>query len=279
MAIAKLMRNRQGGPADMKVYKRILLIDNEPDFVESLRMTLAAKAHQVVTAKNRTEAEQMVGNEHFDALVLGTLVPRGDAFAFHQWLKRNPRTQDLPLLVIDARPERRLLEGWRRDEGMQLESDDYVAKPVEPAMLVPRIERLFEEATERIKVLVVDDHTVVREGIRAVLTLQRDIDVVGEAVDGRDGVEKTRQLMPDVVLMDIVMPVLSGLEATKQISKERPQSKVLILTQYDDKENQLTTREAGAWGFIPKRAASAQLLDGIRSVFRGKPFHVAAAAA
>jgi DNA-binding NarL/FixJ family response regulator len=263
----------------MKVYNRILVVDNEADFAESLRMTLAAKAHQVVTAKNRAQAEEIVSNEHFDALVLGTITPRGDAFAFYQWLKRNPRTKDLPFLVIDARPERRLLEGWRRDEGMQLEADDYVAKPVEPAMLVPRIERLLEEAAERIRVLVVDDHTVVREGIRAVLTLQRDIEVVGEAVDGRDGVEKTRQLMPDVVLMDIVMPVMSGLEATKQIQKERPQSKVLILTQYDDRENQLTTKEAGAWGFIPKRAASAQLLDGIRSVFRGKPFHEAGAAA
>ncbi len=263
----------------MTVYKRILVVDNEPDFLESMRMTMAAKAHQVVTAKNRAEAEQLVGSERFDALVLGTITPRGDAFAFHQWMKGNPKTRDVPLLVIDARPERRLLEGWRRDEGMQLEADDYVAKPIEPTMLVPRVERLLEEAAERIKVLVVDDHTVVREGIRAVLSLQRDIDVVGEAVDGRDGVEKTRQLVPDVVLMDIVMPVMSGLEATKQISKERPQSKVLILTQYDDKENQLTTKEAGAWGFIPKRAASAQLLDGIRSVFRGKAFHVAAAAA
>jgi DNA-binding NarL/FixJ family response regulator len=263
----------------MKVYNRILVVDNEPDFAESLRMTLTAKTHQVVTAKSRAQAEQTVSNEHFDALVLGTITPRGDAFAFHQWLKRNPKTKDLPFLVIDARPERRLLEGWRRDEGMQLEADDYVSKPIEPAMLVPRIERLLEEAAERIRVLVVDDHTVVREGIRAVLTLQRDIEVVGEAVDGRDGVEKTRQLMPDVVLMDIVMPVMSGLEATKQISKERPQSKVLILTQYDDRENQLTTKEAGAWGFIPKRAASAQLLDGIRSVFRGKPFHEAGAAA
>jgi DNA-binding NarL/FixJ family response regulator len=263
----------------MSKYSRILVVDNELDFAESLRMTLAAKAHQVVTAKNRAEAEQLVSTERFDALVLGTIAPRGDAFAFHQWLKGNPSTKDLPFLVIDARPERRLLEGWRRDEGMQLEADDYVSKPVEPAMLVPRIEMLLDEAAERIRVLVVDDHTVVREGIRAMLTLQKDIEVVGEAVDGRDGIEKARKLVPDVVLMDIVMPVMSGLEATKQIKKERPQSKVLILTQYDDKENQLTTKEAGAWGFIPKRAASSQLLDGIRSVFHDQPFHIAAVAA
>lgn len=258
----------------MEQYRRILVVDNEPDFAEALRMTLSAKSHRVITARNKAQAEEIVSKEPFDALVLGTITPRGDAFAFHQWLKQNPRTKDLPFLVIDARPERRLLEGWRRDEGMQLEADDYVTKPIEPAMLVPRIERLLEEAVERIRVLVVDDHTVVREGIRAVLSLQRDIEVVGEAVNGREGVEKTLELAPDVVLMDIVMPTMSGLEATKRISKESPKSKVLILTQYDDRENQQTTKEAGAWGFIPKRAASSQLLAGIRSVFRGKQFQV-----
>ena len=92
-------------------------------------------------------------------------------------------------------------------------------------------------------------------------------------MDGRDGIEKARSLEPDVVLMDIVMPVMSGLDATKQISKDRPSSKVLILTQYDDHENQLATNEAGAWGFIPKRAASSRLLEGIRSVFQGQKFH------
>ncbi len=257
----------------MLIYQRILVVDNEPEFAESLRVTLNAKAYQVVLANSRAQAQELVRKQPFDALVLGTITPRGEAFAFHQWLRENPATKDMPFMVIDSRPERRLLEGWRRDEGMQMEADDYVAKPIEPAMLVPRIQRLLDASTQRIKVLVVDDHTVVREGIRAVLSLQRDIEVVGEAVDGRDGVEKTRSLEPDVVLMDIVMPVMSGLDATKQISKDRPNSKVLILTQYDDHENQLATNEAGAWGFIPKRAASSKLLEGIRSVFQGQKFH------
>jgi DNA-binding NarL/FixJ family response regulator len=257
-------------------YKKILVVDNESEFAESLRMTLTAKRHRVATARNRAEAEEVVNKEGFDALVLGTITPRGDAFAFHQWLKQNPRTKTLPFLVIDSRPERRMLEGWRRDEGMRMEADDYVSKPVEPAMLVPRIRKLLESATDRIKVLVVDDHTVVREGIRAVLSLQRDIEVVGEAMDGRDGVRKTGELSPDVVVMDIVMPVMDGLEATRHISREHPNSKVLILTQYDDRENQLTTKNAGALGFIPKRAASSQLLDGIRSVFQGRQFQAAA---
>ena len=261
----------------METYKTILVVDNEPDFAAALRATLQAKSYQTILVSDRAGAVGLLGTQPFDAVVLGTIRPRGEAFALHQWLKANPTTKDLPMMVIDAQPERRLVEGWRRDEGMQLEADDYLLKPVEPAMLVPRLERLLDMATERIRVLVVDDHAVVREGIRAVLSLQRDIEVVGEAVDGRDGLEKTRRLAPDVVVMDIVMPVMSGLEATKQISKERPQSKVLILTQYDDHENQLTTKEAGAWGFIPKRAASSQLLSGIRSIFRGKQFDAALA--
>jgi DNA-binding NarL/FixJ family response regulator len=261
----------------MQTYKTILLVDNEPDFAAALRATLQAKSYQTILASNRAAAVELLGVQSFDAVVLGTIVPRGESFALHQWIKANPTTQHVPMMVIDARPERRLLEGWRRDEGMRLEADDYLTKPVEPAMLLPRLDRLLQMEAERIRVLVVDDHAVVREGIRALLSLQRDIEVVGEAVNGRDGLEKTRELAPDVVVMDIVMPVMSGLEATRHISKERPQSKVLILTQYDDHENQVTTKEAGAWGFIPKRAASSQLLSGIRAIFRGNPFDAAVA--
>lgn len=262
----------------MKTQERILVIDDEPEFLEALRVTLEAKSYRVSTAGSKTQAQELIRGGEFDAVVLGTITPRGDAFAFHQWLKHDPRTKDLPLLVIDAPPEKQLIKGWRRDEGMQMEAEDYVTKPIEPSMLVPRIQRLLETATERIKVLVVDDHTVVREGIRAVLTLQRDMEVVGEATDGQEAVKKALQLFPDVVLMDIVMPVMSGLEATKQISKECPRAKVLILTQYDDRENLLAAGQAGAHGFIPKRAASSQLVAGIRSVYKGKHFHESLAA-
>ena len=123
-----------------------------------------------------------------------------------------------------------------------------------------------------LKVLVTDDHTMVRDGICAVLALQRDIDVVGEAVNGQDAIEKVGRLQPNVVLMDIVMPLMSGLEATKRIVKDNPQAKVLILTQYDDEENMFVAKQAGAQGFIPKRAASSDLLTGIRAVGAGRYF-------
>ena len=155
---------------------------------------------------------------------------------------------------------------------MQCDADAFLAKPVDPAKLVPRIENLLDKVTRRIRVLVADDHAMVRDGIRAVLALHRDMQVVGDAVNGREALEKTIELSPDVVLMDIVMPVMNGLEAAKNICRECPKSRVLILTQYDDDENVLASNQVGALGFIPKTAVSSQLLNGIRSVNQGKRF-------
>ena len=153
---------------------------------------------------------------------------------------------------------------------MQLEAEGYVSKPVEPAVLALQIQSLLEETFRAIRILVTDDHTMIRDGICAVLSLQRDMDVVGEAVNGQEAIEKVKRLMPDVVLMDIVMPVMSGLEATRRITQEVPDTRVLILTQYDEEENMFVAKQAGAQGFIPKRAASSELLSGIRAVGAGR---------
>jgi DNA-binding NarL/FixJ family response regulator len=252
--------------------QKILIVDDEPDFALALRMVLEAKFYRVATATNKARAQEEIKDEKPDVIILGTITPRGEAFPLHQWLKQNPRTKDLPILVLDAPLEKRLVSGWSVDEAMQMEAEDYLTKPVEPASLLPRIQRLLDKVTRRIRVLVVDDHAIVRDGICSMLVLQRDMEVVGEAVDGKDAVEKVLQLSPDVVLMDIVMPAMDGIEATKYITKERPQTKVLILTQYDDEENFLATEQVGAYGFIPKRAASSHLIAGIKSVYGGKRF-------
>lgn len=125
---------------------------------------------------------------------------------------------------------------------------------------------------QKIRILVVDDHTIVRDGICALLGLAGDMEVVGEAANGREALEMVKKLMPDVVLMDIAMPVMGGLEATRRIRKEFPKVKVLALTQYDDKAYVFPVIEAGAWGFISKTAASSELASGIRSVHRGDSF-------
>jgi len=125
---------------------------------------------------------------------------------------------------------------------------------------------------EKIKVLVVDDHTIVRDGICALLALAADIDVVGEAGNGREALEKVDGALPDVVLMDMAMPMMGGLEATRRICKDHPQVRVLALTQYSDKEYVIPVIEAGASGFVSKTAASSELTSAIRSVFRGESF-------
>ena len=122
------------------------------------------------------------------------------------------------------------------------------------------------------RVLVTDDHAMVRDGICALLALTADIEAVGIATNGREALEMVRELTPDVVLMDIAMPIMDGVEATRRIHKEFPKVKVLALTQYDDKAYVFPVIEAGASGFISKTAASSELIAGIRSVNRGDSF-------
>lgn len=124
----------------------------------------------------------------------------------------------------------------------------------------------------KIRVLVVDDHAIVRDGICALLALCGDIEVVGEASNGSEALTKVAELQPDVAIVDISMPLMDGLEATRRIHKEFPRTRVLVLTQHDDKEYVFPIIEAGASGFISKVAASSELVVGIRSVSRGDSY-------
>jgi DNA-binding NarL/FixJ family response regulator len=125
---------------------------------------------------------------------------------------------------------------------------------------------------QKIKVLIVDDHTLVRDGIRALLALVADVRVVGEAGNGKEALEKVRKLAPDVVLMDLAMPIMSGLESTRRIRKRFPGTKVLALTQYEDREYIVPTIEAGARGFVSKTAAFTELASAIQAVYQGESF-------
>jgi len=132
---------------------------------------------------------------------------------------------------------------------------------------------------KKIRVLIVDDHTLVRDGIRALLALVADIEVVGEATNGKEAVEQVRQLSPDVVLMDLAMPIMGGLEATRRIRREFPGPRVLALTQYDDSEYVVPVIEAGARGFVTKMAAFSELASAIQAVYSGDSFLSPSAAA
>jgi DNA-binding NarL/FixJ family response regulator len=123
-----------------------------------------------------------------------------------------------------------------------------------------------------IKVMIVDDHTLVREGLMALLKLYDDVVVVGEASDGKAAIDKATELQPEVILMDIAMPGLGGLEATAEIKKLHPRIKVLVLSQYDDKEYLSRFFKVGASGYILKKAMGAELVNAIRAVAKGESY-------
>ncbi len=121
----------------------------------------------------------------------------------------------------------------------------------------------------KIRVLIADDHAILREGVRALLAATEDIEVVGQAADGREAVEACGRLQPDVVLMDIAMPGLGGLEAALEIRKQGFRAKVLILSQYEDPEYVRRLLKAGVSGYVLKKSAGSDLVGAIRAVYRG----------
>jgi DNA-binding NarL/FixJ family response regulator len=123
-----------------------------------------------------------------------------------------------------------------------------------------------------LKVLIADDHEIVRQGMRSMLEAQRECQVVGEAADGRQAVTLTKELNPDVVILDIGMPTLNGLEATRQILKMRPQTKVLILTMHESDSVIREVLDAGARGYILKTDAGRDLVTAVDSLRRNKTF-------
>jgi DNA-binding NarL/FixJ family response regulator len=124
----------------------------------------------------------------------------------------------------------------------------------------------------KIAILLVDDHTVVRQGLRALLSAEEDMEVVGEAENGRLAVTLAKKTNPDVVVMDVAMPLLNGLEATRQILKLIPATKILVLTSYGDDECVSQLMDAGASGYLIKQTAANDLIRAIREVQRGNAF-------
>jgi DNA-binding NarL/FixJ family response regulator len=126
------------------------------------------------------------------------------------------------------------------------------------------------DVMKKIRILLADDHTILRDGIRSLLEDEPDMIVVGEAEDGRSAVKLACQLLPDVVLMDIAMPLLNGLEATRRIKHSSPQVKILIMTMYENEEYIRQALASGAMGYILKDATARELLDAIHTIQRGE---------
>lgn len=125
-------------------------------------------------------------------------------------------------------------------------------------------------ALDRIRILLADDHAILRDGIRALFQDEPDMLVVGEAEDGHTALRLITELKPDVVVLDIGMPLLNGLDATRQIKRDHPRTRVLILTMHENEEYVRQVLASGAMGYILKDAAARELIDAIRAVYRGE---------
>jgi NarL family two-component system response regulator LiaR len=123
---------------------------------------------------------------------------------------------------------------------------------------------------EKIRVLLAEDHVVVREGTRELIRREQDMEVVGEAGDGEEAIELATKLCPDVVIMDISMPKVNGIEATKRIKELYPATAVLILTAYDNEQYIFALLEAGAAGYLLKNVRRSELIDAVRAVYAGE---------
>jgi two-component system response regulator NreC len=124
----------------------------------------------------------------------------------------------------------------------------------------------------KIRLLLVDDHEIVRAGLRMLFMAQEDMEIVGEAGSGEEALEAVQQLKPDVVLMDVAMPGINGIEATRQIKEIDPGAAVLALTMHEDEQYFFQMLDAGASGYVPKRAAPDELISAIQVVYRGDVF-------
>lgn len=123
---------------------------------------------------------------------------------------------------------------------------------------------------EKIRILLADDHAVVREGLRALISTKANLDIVGEASNGIEAVEKARSLKPDVILLDLVMPQKDGLEAITDIKAENPAARILVITSFDEDEKVFSAIKAGALGYLLKDSSPTELIQAIYDVYRGE---------
>ena len=121
-----------------------------------------------------------------------------------------------------------------------------------------------------IRVFIADDHFVVREGLRALISTEPDIEIIGEAADGREAVEGIRKLQPDVILLDLIIPHKNGLEVIVEVTQDNPKARILVLTSFSDDEKVFTAIKAGALGYLLKDSSPQELIQAIRDVYHGE---------
>ncbi|MBI2858227.1 MAG: response regulator [Chloroflexi bacterium] len=249
---------------------KILVVDDDREFAANLRAAFGTRPYHLEFVSSLARAQEVLLCDRPDLVVLGEVKPSGDIFELHHWLKQDPGLKRLPLIVVDRPTEKQLNRGLDMGQGLWHDAENYFFRPLEAAALVPVIEKLLDETAGKIKVLVADGNTLIRQAIHAVVNLQRDMHVVAEAATGREAVAKTMELAPDVVVIDVAMPDMDGLEATRCICEERKQTRVLVLTPYESEERAHAAYQAGAFDVIAKESAGSKLIASIRAASQGE---------
>jgi DNA-binding NarL/FixJ family response regulator len=245
--------------------KKILIIDNERKFRYRLGELFRQKHYAVISVTNKTRALKLLDSKQFDMVILGTVTPKTDMLYLYKSFIRNPSCKEIPLIIING-PETSYFSAEPNIEGYENPARfNYFFKPIKADRILYFIEKQLDKTLKKIRVLLVDDQEMVRESIRIILDMHKDIEVIGEAKHGKEAIEKTIKLMPDVVLMDIIMPGMDGLEATRHIIKTWNDAKVLILSQSDSTETIRASCNAGACGFISKSSMTSHLISKVRS--------------
>jgi DNA-binding NarL/FixJ family response regulator len=135
-----------------------------------------------------------------------------------------------------------------------------------------QVQPVKQKGLGQIKILIVDDHTILRDSLRALFSSYDDIQIIGEASDGEQALDKAQELAPDVIVMDLALPMMGGAEVIQRIVKHNPKAKVLVLTQYCDREHIISSIKAGASGYISKRASALEVVSAIHTVYNGEYF-------
>ena len=255
----------------MKGKSTVLLIEEDPNYCASLQRILEENNCRVIFVHDMEEACDMAISKDLDLVILGYISPGNKVYELYRWFRKCSFLQDTPLIILEASKEKLEHEGWDKDKSMMIDAEEVLNKSATPERLIDKLNTLLGAQTEKIKVLIADDHAMVREGIKNLLNLQEDISIVGEAINGKEALEKALEFLPDVVLMDIVMPKKSGIEAAKSILREcNEKVKIVMLSQYDDEQILSASLEAGAIGFVSKKGLSEQLLETIRGAKKGE---------
>lgn len=245
---------------------RILIVDDEYHILFSLKAILEREGYEVRTCVYAREALQAVGDEqgNFDVVVLDYMLPdlRGDAVAMA--LKHLYPT--LPIIFITG--------FVIPDEAAPLAAA-ILTKPEAPKRLLEVVRSLIpndstpnvrEQEWKMVRILVADDHDVVRKGVRALLHGRNNFIICGEAVNGRDAIEKARVLNPDLILLDITMPEVDGLDAARAIKSATPGIPILILTMHNTKEMIGEVKRIGLQGYVTKSEIAERLVRAIEAV-------------